>query len=117
MLNHLRSRNVFLLLLDVSGDHFTAHFNQAVPRHLLDYMHRLATFGRLLQLFQHGRKRLRGLAKPILNLDNHRTGSCGRTMKHCLNTSMFYPGACLCVLLITKINSLRLTIGKLRSMR
>jgi hypothetical protein len=34
-----------------------------------------------------------------------------------LNTSMFYPGACLCVLLITKINSLRLTIGKLRSMR
>ena len=103
VLDHLGPRDVFLLLLDVRDDHFAARFDQAAPSRLLDLMHRIAPFGRPFELLQHLRKRLSNLAKPILNLDNHGSGSCGRTLKHCSNASMFYPGARLFVFILVFI--------------
>ena len=98
VLDDLRPRDFFLLLLDVRDDHFAAHFDQAAPGRLLDFMHRIAPFGRTLELVEHLRKRLGHLAKPILNLDNHRSGSCGRTLKHCctrFNVLPWSPPFCL----------------------
>lgn len=46
-------------------------------------------------------------AIPLLNLDNHRTGSWSRTMKHDANASMFYTGARLSVILFHKTRNNR----------
>ena len=78
----LRPRQFFLLLLDVRDDRLAAHFQQAAQRQFLDLMHGIAPFGRTLDLLQQLGKHLCHLVKLILNLDNHRSGSCGRTMKH-----------------------------------
>jgi hypothetical protein len=91
------------LLPPASGctrDHFAAHLDQAEPGRFLDFMHRVAPLGRLLDGRQNPRKLLRCLAKPVLNLDNHRSGSCGETWKHCFDVSIFYPGARLLVFVI-----------------
>ena len=56
-------------------DHLPPRFDQAVPRHLLDFMQCFATFRRTLELVEQVRKDLSRLAKPILNFDNHRSGS------------------------------------------
>ena len=117
VLNLLWSRNALLLFLNKGGDRFTPHFNEIGPSHLLDFMDCIATFGRTLNFVQKLREHLYRLAKPILKLDNHHSGSCGRTLKHCLHTSMFYPGARLLFRSPPRNNARYVIIGNLRKLQ
>lgn len=93
VLDLLRLGNALFLLLDERGDGCTPRLHQIDPRHLLDFMDRIAPLGSLLNFVQQLRENLGRLAEPILNLDNHPSGSWDGTVKHRSHASMFYPGA------------------------